>query len=165
MKNVFYTVIITLFIIFSSILYAFDKFVVVNISNILQKISEKEKISKKIENEFKLRLDTLQNQGKNLEKKIENFQKERLTMKDTDRVKIEKDIIEEKEIFEKKAQNFEKDNRRRQNEENKKMLERIQNAINKIARIKEYEIILDTDAVLYAEKSKDITDDVLKQVQ
>lgn len=70
-----------------------------------------------------------------------------------------------KKIFEKKAQFFEQENRRRHHEERRKILNRIQSAINKVVQIEGYDVVIDANSVVYAKKSKDITDIVFQQIE
>ena len=70
----------------------------------------------------------------------------------------------QREQFSQKAQAFEQDNRRRQMEERNKILSRIQDA-KSVASKGGYDVVIDANAVAYADSSKDITADVLKQVK
>ena len=85
-------------------------------------------------------------------------------MKASDRSRMEKDIMSQREAFSTKAQAFDQDNRR-QMEERNKLLSRIQDAVKKVADSEGYDVVIDANAVAYASNAKDITADVLKQVK
>lgn len=86
-------------------------------------------------------------------------------MKASERSRMEKDVMSQREAFSTKAQSFEQDNRRRQMEERNKLLSRIQDAVKKVADSDGYDVVIDANAVAYASNAKDITADVLKQVK
>jgi outer membrane protein len=102
---------------------------------------------------------------RDLQTKMQKLQRDGSTMKASDRTKMEKDVMAQREQFSQKAQAFEQDNRRRQMEERNKILSRIQDAVKAVASKEGYDVVIDANAVAYAGTSKDITADVLKQVK
>lgn len=105
---------------------AADKIAVVNVSSIFQQLPAREAVAKQLENEFKGRASELQNMERSLQTKMQRLQRDGATMKASDRSKLEKDVMAQREQFSQKAQAFEQDNRRRQMEERNKILSRIQ---------------------------------------
>ncbi len=144
---------------------AADKIAVVNVSSIFQQLPARATVAKQLENEFKGRATELQSQERDLQTKMQRLQRDGSTMKASDRSKMEKDIMAQRETFASKAQAFEQDNRRRQSEERNKILSRIQDAVKKVADDEGYDVVIDANAVAYASNAKDITADVLKQVK
>ncbi len=144
---------------------AADKIAVVNVSSIFQQLPQRATVAKQLENEFKGRASELQNQERDLQTKMQRLQRDGSTMKASERSRMEKDIMAQREAFSTKAQAFEQDNRRRQSEERNKILSRIQDAVKKVADDEGYDVVIDANAVAYASNSKDITADVLKQVK
>ncbi len=144
---------------------AADKIAVVNVSSIFQQLPARATVAKQLENEFKGRATELQSQERDLQTKMQRLQRDGSTMKASDRSKMEKDIMAQRETFASKAQAFEQDNRRRQTEERNKILSRIQDAVKKVADDEGYDVVIDANAVAYASNAKDITADVLKQVK
>ncbi|WP_367670428.1 OmpH family outer membrane protein [Sodalis-like secondary symbiont of Drepanosiphum platanoidis] len=142
-----------------------DKIAVVNMSKIFNQSSKRIIASKKIENEFKGRASELQFLENKLYEKIQDFKKNRATMRPSERNKIEKSILEEREIFTNKAQIFEQENHRRQIEERKKIINYIENIVKHISRKRKYELVIDSNSIVYALNAKDITIDVLNQVK
>ncbi|WP_457913918.1 molecular chaperone Skp [Candidatus Gillettellia adelgis] len=142
-----------------------DKIAVVNISSIFQQLPARESVARQLEDEFKSRASDLQNLEHILQIKMQRLQKDGASMKGSDRSKLEKEIITQREQFSQKAQLFEQNNRRRQMEERNKILSRIQDAVKLIANKKGYDVVIDTNALAYINSSKDITIDVLKQVK
>lgn len=139
---------------------------VVNMGNLFQKIAQSTGVSKSLENEFKSRANELQGMENDLQSKMQRLQRDGSTMKATERSKLEKDVMAERQTFSSKAQVFEQDRNRRSGEERNKLLTKIQSAVKKVADDKGYDAVLDTNTVVYAGSDvKDITADVLKQVK
>ncbi|EHD22841.1 MULTISPECIES: molecular chaperone Skp [Brenneria] len=149
----------------SASVQAADKIAVVNVSSIFQQLPQRETVARQLENEFKGRASELQSLEKDLQTKMQRLQRDSSTMKASDRNKMEKDIMTQREQFSTKAQAFDQDNRRRQMEERNKILSRIQDAVKSVASKEGYDVVIDANAVAYAANAKDITADVLKQVK
>ncbi|MFB6422118.1 MAG: molecular chaperone Skp [Candidatus Malihini olakiniferum] len=144
---------------------AADKIAVVNVASIFQQLPQRETVAKQLENEFKGRASELQKMEGDLQTKMQKLRHDSSSMKESDRSKIEKDLIMQREKFSNKAQAFEKDNRRREMEERNKILSYIQDAIKNVVSKDRYDIVIDANAVAYIGNAKDITADVLKQVK
>ncbi|MCL6352559.1 molecular chaperone Skp [Pectobacterium polaris] len=149
----------------SASVQAADKIAVVNVSSIFQQLPQRETVGKQLENEFKGRASELQSMENDLQGKMQKLQRDGSTMKASDRSKMEKDVMAQREQFSTKAQAFDQDNRRRQNEERNKILSRIQDAVKAVATKEGYDVVIDANAVAYVANAKDITADVLKQVK
>ncbi|WP_113627637.1 molecular chaperone Skp [Pectobacterium peruviense] len=149
----------------SASVQAADKIAVVNVSSIFQQLPQRESVGKQLENEFKGRASELQSMENDLQTKMQKLQRDGSTMKASDRSKMEKDVMAQREQFSTKAQAFEQDNRRRQTEERNKILSRIQDAVKSVATKEGYDVVIDANAVAYVANAKDITADVLKQVK
>lgn len=144
---------------------AADKIAIVNVSSIFQQLPARETVAKQLENEFKGHAGELQNMEYSLQTKMQRLQRDGATMKASDRSKLEKEVMTQREQFSRKAQAFEQDNRRRQMEERNKILSRIQDAVKSVASKEGYDVVIDANAIAYLSSSKDITADVLKQVK
>jgi outer membrane protein len=149
----------------SASVQAADKIAIVNVASIFQQMPAREAVAKQLENEFKSRATDLQSQERDLQTKMQRLQRDGSTMKASDRSKLEKDVMAQREAFSAKAQQFDQDNRRRQGEERNKILSRIQDAVKTVASKEGYDVVIDANAIAYADNSKDITADVLKQVK
>jgi len=139
---------------------------VVNMANLFQQVAQTSGVSNTLENEFKGRAGELQGMENKLQTKMQRLQRDGSTMKASDRSKLEKEVMADRETFASKAQAFEQDRNRRSNEERGKLVTRIQAAVKKVADDKGYDVVLDANTVAYFGKDvKDITSDVLKQVK
>jgi len=88
---------------------AADKVAVVNMQSLFQQVAQTTGVSKTLENEFKSRGNELQRQEGDLQSKMQRLQRDGSTMKASDRTKLEKDIMAQRQDFGAKAQQFEQD--------------------------------------------------------
>ncbi|NIF21109.1 OmpH family outer membrane protein [Candidatus Pantoea multigeneris] len=145
---------------------AAEKIAVVNLGQVFQQSPQRATVAQQLENEFKGRASDLQAQQNKIQGEIQDLQRNASTMKASDRTKKEKQIASERAAFEQKAQAFEQDNQKRQGEERTKLLQKIQTAVQSVAKSGGYDLVLDSQAVLYSSAdAKDITADVVKQVK
>jgi len=165
MKKLLYTTSFSLVLMIATSIQASNKIAIINVAQIFQKLPAREVIAKQLENEFKGYATDLKNMEKKLRTDMEKLQRDRSIMKTSDINNMEKNIMEQRETFSNKAQIFEINNRRRQTEERNKILRRIQDAVKIVAMKKNYDIVIDTSAVVYTLPSKNITAEVLKEVK
>ena len=145
---------------------AADKIAIVNMNTLFQQVAQTTGVSKTLENEFKGRASELQSQENDLQGKMQRLQRDGSTMKASDRSKLEKDVMSQRQAFSQKAQAFEQDRARRSNEERGKLVNRIQTAVKKVAADEGIDLVVDANTVAYNSSDvKDITADVLKQVK
>jgi len=145
---------------------AADKIAIVNMNSLFQQVAQTTGVSKTLENEFKGRASELQSQENDLQSKMQRLQRDGSTMKASDRSKLEKDVMSQRQAFSQKAQAFEQDRARRSNEERGKLVNRIQSAVKKVAADQSIDLVVDANTVAYNSSDvKDITADVLKQVK
>ncbi len=145
---------------------AADKIAIVNMGNLFQQVAQKTGVSATLENEFKGRASELQGMEKDLQSKMQRLQRDGSTMKASERSKLEKDVMAQRQTFSQKAQAFEQDRQRRSNEERGKLVTRIQSAVKAVAADQNIDLVVDGNAVAFNSSDvKDITADVLKQVK
>ncbi|PPI88681.1 molecular chaperone [Candidatus Pantoea edessiphila] len=167
MKKFLFLASLVIIFTFSTYSQASNKVIaVVNLYDILQKLSTKTNFVKKIEIEFKIRENELKNQERNLKNKIDSYNRDKSIMKLSEKNKLEKYIIKHREIFSSKLQIFEQDKIRRQIEERNKILIKIQNAITQVAKKRNYDMVIDSKATAYiSSEANNITGEVLKIVK
>ena len=145
---------------------AADKIAIVNMGSLFQQVAQKTGVSSTLENEFKGRASELQGMENDLQSKMQRLQRDGSTMKASDRSKLEKDVMAQRQTFSQKAQAFEQDRERRTNEERGKLVTRIQTAVKSVAASQSIDLVVDANAVAFNSSDvKDITADVLKQVK
>nr|WP_246876480.1 OmpH family outer membrane protein [Pantoea ananatis] len=145
---------------------AADKVATVDLSQVFQKSPQRATITKQLESEFQGRAAELRSQHDKIQQEMQDLQRNAPTMKASERSKKEKQIDSERNAFQAKADAFEKDNQTRQVQERYKLLEKIQTAVQSVAKSGGYDLVLNSQAVLYSGSDvKDITDEVAKQVK
>ncbi len=138
---------------------------VVNMMRIFQQLPAREAADKQLENEFAGRKAELEKMKEELGTKMEKLRSDGKLMKASDRSNMEKEIEQKRERFTEKATKFEEDRHRRYMEERNKILQRIQEAVKVVASEKNYAVVIDANAAVYAKSSVDITTEVQKQVK
>ncbi|MGP1931351.1 MAG: OmpH family outer membrane protein [Arsenophonus sp. ET-YP4-MAG3] len=167
MKKLLFRACLYLILFLSVSVYA-EKIAIINVGEIFQNIAINKSVSKQLEKEFKERANELQNIEKDLQIQSEKLQKNinKFTPKSNEK---DLQLFEDKRVdFLKKAEQFEQDNQRRQQEERNKILQTIKIATKTIAEKEDYDIIIDMNAIFYTKdrsKLKNITDLIIKKVK
>lgn len=165
MKNWIYILGIIIWVIKIHSVEAANKIVIVNVANIFQQSSQRTETIKKLECEFKDRATELEMMEHDLHIKMQTLQKDGSKMTDKDRTELEKSLMNQRDLFSNKAKVFQQENHARQTEERDKILDTIYDVVKNIAKKENYDIVIDTNAVVYYNsRIKDITNAVIKKV-
>ncbi|AKC31895.1 OmpH family outer membrane protein [Candidatus Pantoea carbekii] len=165
MKKLLYAVAISFSLVFCVSIQAAEKIAVVNIYRVFKELPQSAIAAKDLENEFQGRSTELKNQEYELRKKIHKLQRDISILKPSERKRMEREIIMQREDFSNKAEAFDEDKHRRQTEERNKLLRRIRAAVKKVAESQGYDMVIDTDAIAYFSTKQEITSEVIKQVK
>jgi outer membrane protein len=117
--------------------------------------------NKKLEKEFKSRTDGLQKKVKAIQKQEKDFNKNSVTMAAADRQKAQKKIQNSKIEIQRIERELSEDIDIRRREEIGKLQQKINEAIEEMAKTDKYDLIL-YQGVAYASKEIDITDKLIK---
>jgi len=117
--------------------------------------------NKKLEKEFKSRTDGLQKKVKAIQKQEKDFNKNSVTMAAADRQKAQKKIQNSKIEIQRIERELREDIDIRRREEIGKLQQKINEAIEEMAKTDKYDLIL-YQGVAYASKEIDITDKLIK---
>lgn len=133
----------------------------VQVEKILQEAPQTAESGKKLEREFGPRsqeLDKLAKQIKELETALD---KDSLTITDAERRSKERDVQNFKVEFQRKQRELREDINLRKNEELASLQDRINKAVQSVAKAENYDLVM-YSGVAYATDKIDITDKVLK---
>lgn len=133
----------------------------VQVDKILQEAPQTAESGKKLEREFSPRsqeLDRMAKQIKDLETALD---KDGLTITEADRRSKERDIQNIKTEFQRKQRELREDINLRKNEELGSLQDRINKAVQSVAKAENYDLVM-YSGVAYAADKIDITDKVLK---
>jgi len=133
----------------------------VQVDKILQEAPQTAESGKKLEKEFSPRsqeLDRMAKQIKDLESALD---KDGLTIAEADRRSKERDVQNIKTEFQRKQRELREDINLRKNEELGSLQDRINKAVQSVAKAESYDLVM-YSGVAYAADKIDITDKVLK---
>ena len=140
------------------------KIAVVSVPRIMQQIPQGKAFEAKLKSEFSSRISEMQRletEGQSLAAKLK---KDESFMSADERTKLQRRLAELQADFNLKGQALQEDQRRRFNEEEKKVFDKVQTAIDAIAKAQGYDLVLNGQAVVFGDGKLDITDQVVQQV-
>ena len=140
------------------------KIAVVNVARILHEIPQSKAIESQLKAEFSGRISEMQrleSEGQSLAAKLK---KDESFMSADERTKSQRRLAELQADFNLKGQALQEDQRRRFGEEQKKVFDKVQTAIDAIAKSQGYDLVLNGQAVVFGDGKLDITDQVIQQV-
>ena len=131
------------------------------VEKILKEAPQTAASNKKLEKEFKSRTDGLQKKVKAIQKQEKDFKKNSVTMSVDERQKSQKKIQNAKIEIQRIERELREDIDIRRREEIGKLQQKINEAIEEMAKTDKYDLIL-YQGVAYASKEIDITDKLIK---
>lgn len=131
------------------------------VEKILKEAPQTAASNKKLEKEFKSRTDGLQKKVKAIQKQEKDFNKNSVTMSAAERQKSQKKIQNSKIEIQRIERELREDIDIRRREEIGKLQQKINEAIEEMAKTEKYDLIL-YQGVAYASKEIDITDKLIK---
>jgi outer membrane protein len=131
------------------------------VEKVLKQAPQTTASNKKLEKEFKSRTDGLQKKVKDIQKQEKDFNKNNVTMTAANRQKAQKKIQNSKIEIQRIERELREDIDIRRREEIGKLQQKINEAIEEMAKTDKYDLIL-YQGVAYASKEIDITDKLIK---
>ena len=151
-----------LFLIFNvSIVSAEVKIGFVEIQKILKGAPQTVLANKKLEKEFTKRTAKLKKSVKKINVKEKEFNKDRMTLSESDRAKKQREIQSLKIEAQRTERELREDVDIRRREEIAKVQKQVNRAVEKVAKEQSYDLVL-YQGVAYAGKSVDITNIIIK---
>ncbi len=147
----------------ANVSYAELKIGVVNVARVLEKAPQAEKAQKRMEKEFSPRKKHLDAQVKEIKQLDEKMARDASVMGESERRKLERDIIAKKREAKRTQQEISEDFNMRRNEELGKLQRRILEAVRALAKDEKYDLLL-TDGVIYNSQKIDVTEQVQKKL-
>lgn len=133
----------------------------VQVDKILQEAPQTAESGKKLEREFNPRSQELNRMAKQIKELESALDKEGITITETERRSKERDIQNIKVEFQRKQRELREDINLRKNEELGSLQDRINKAVQSVAKAENYDLVM-YSGVAYAADKLDITDKVLK---
>lgn len=132
---------------------------VVNLDRLLSESKAAQSSQSKLESEFSARQNSLEAQQKKLEGMVTAYKKDEPTLSETNKKQRIDAIRVAEESLNKDANDFQRDLNNRRGQEMQALLDKINDAVKRVAASEKYDLIL-TEAV-YAKPELDITQKVL----
>ena len=140
------------------------KIAVINLPQIISELPQTKAADARLQSQFSSRVkevERLADQGKSLQ---DNLTRDGGTMSQAEYTKTQRKLAEVSSEYRLKGQALEEDRRRAANAENQKILDKVQTAIEKIAKANHYDIVLSGTSVAYAVDGINISDQVIQMV-
>jgi len=143
--------------------YADLKVGYVEVQKILQEAPQTIEINKKLEKEFNVRSDKLKTDIKTLNDRQTAFNKDSLTMKDSEKESKAKGLDQLRIDIQRKDRELKEDFNIRKNEELAALQDQVNKAVTSVAKAEGYDLVV-YNGVAYANEKIDITDKILKSL-
>lgn len=141
-----------------------QKIAVVDIQTIIQQIPQAAKVMQALEAEFKDEKAVLAQLEKDIQYNQEKKKRDGSLMSPKELEDIDKKIAMLFQEYQTTGQAFQQATTRRQNEETGKLIGLVRQAVDNIAAEKDYDLVLEKKAAVFAKPEHSITDEVIKTI-
>ncbi|BCV67383.1 molecular chaperone Skp [Shewanella carassii] len=139
-----------------------EKLAVVDMGAVFEQLPQREQISNALKTEFGDRMAEVQKLQEELRGLLEKQQRDAALMSETQKTELVRKMESLKADYQLKGKALDEDLRRRQGEEQNKLLVKVQKAINSIAEKEKYDMVLQRGAVVYVKPAADISSKVVE---
>ncbi len=136
----------------------------VNAARLLEESPQANEVSKRLKEEFSAKEVELQSGQKKLKQMEDQLTRDGAVMSESERRRVERDVDVLKRDLRRTAGEFREDLNLRRNEEIGKLLEFVQQAIEKIGKEQGYDLIV-YEGIAYASTTIDLTEKVLEKLR
>ncbi|KLV08508.1 molecular chaperone [Photobacterium aquae] len=128
-------------------------------------LAQRYNVAEKLRKEFKDRIDELRGIEGRMKSKVEKMKRDGELMSASERTKIQRELASLDADYKLKAKALQEDQRRRGAEEEQKLVKKIRTAIQDVAKREGYDLVVDANAVLYANPKDDLSSKVISAVK
>ncbi|HCD15168.1 MULTISPECIES: OmpH family outer membrane protein [Shewanella] len=139
-----------------------EKLAVVDMGAVFEQLPQREQISNALKTEFGDRMAEVQKLQEDLRGLLEKQQRDAALMSEAQKTELVRKMESLKADYQLKGKALDEDLRRRQGEEQNKLLVKVQKAINTIAEKEKYDMVLQRGAVVYVKPAADISSKVVE---
>lgn len=139
-----------------------ENIAVVDMGAVFEQLPQREQITQSLKSEFGDRMSEVQKMQEEMRSLMEKQQRDGALMNDTQKTELVRKMEELKSDYQLKGKALDEDLRRRQGEEQNKLLVQVQKAINTIAEKEKYDLVLQRGAVIYVKPKADISGKVVE---
>lgn len=131
----------------------------------MAQLAKRYNVPEKLRKEFKDRIDELRGLEGRMKTKVEKMKRDGELMSASDRTKIQRELASLDSDYKLKAKALQEDQRRRGQEEEQKLIMKIRQAIQEVAKKEGYDLVVDAQAILYANPKDDLSAKVISAVK
>lgn len=139
-----------------------EKIAVVDMQAVFEQLPQREEVSKTLKTEFGDRVAGVQKMQEELRDMLEKQQRDAALMSETQKTEMLRQMESLKAELQLKGKALDEDMRRRNGEEQNKLLVKVQKAISDIAEKEKYDVVLQRGAVIYVKPESDISSKVVE---
>ncbi|CAM2870688.1 OmpH family outer membrane protein [Shewanella loihica] len=139
-----------------------EKIAVVDMQAVFEQLPQREEVSKTLKTEFGDRVAGVQKMQEELRGMLEKQQRDAALMSETQKTEMLRKMESLKAELQLKGKALDEDMRRRNGEEQNKLLVKVQKAISAIAEKEKYDVVLQRGAVIYVKPTSDISSKVVE---
>lgn len=148
-----------------SVSLAENKVGIVNIPRVMAEAPLAKRIRGDIERDLGPKSKRLQSKAKQAAKSKQEFEKNAMTMSNSQRIETEQSIMNQLLEIKKLEAELTKEARVRDQQALKQMSDKVRAALDKIAQQEGYDLILHAETVLYSKSATDLTDKLIKALK
>lgn len=137
---------------------------VIDMRTIISSSPQAKAVSDKLKTEFKAREDQMIAAEKSLKDKSEKLQRNGAVMSEAEKSKLEKEVVTAQRDIQRMQAEYREDATLRQQEEMKKLIEKINIVVQDVAKKEKFDLIIHAEAAPYATSQINITDKVIKAI-
>ena len=139
-----------------------EKIAIVDMAAVFEQLPQREAVAKTLKSEFSDREAELKKKQDELRTMLEKSQRDAAIMSNTQKTDLQRQMESLRADLQLKGKALQEDFRKRSAEEQNKLLVKVQNAINALAKKEQYDLVLPRNAVVYMKPTADISSKVVE---
>lgn len=141
-----------------------QKIGVVDMMQIFQELPQREAIAQKLQDEFSDRFEEMRQMEQKIQELRQKQERDASIMSEQEKTKLSRDLEQLIAEAQLKGKALQEDTRRRQGEERNKLLGQVQEAINIVAKQENFDLVLQSNAVVFIKADNDLSDEVVAEM-
>lgn len=137
---------------------------VINVQGVFQSLPQAATIQQAIAEEFKDQIEEVNRMEKDMQYYLEKQKRDTATMSQAEIKELEDKILSLRDEYAAKAQPLQQNIQRRTSEERNKLLALIKQSVDKLAADGDYDVVLNSNAVVFIDEQYDLSQSVIDQV-
>ncbi|OOF25884.1 molecular chaperone [Salinivibrio proteolyticus] len=132
---------------------------------VMSQLAQKNNLNEKLRAEFKDRVAEIERMKEKLSEGVEKLKRNGELMSEDERIKLQRELQSMESSYKLKVKAFQEDQRKRSGQEESKLVKKLKTAIDQVAKQEGYDIVLDSNAILYANPGDDLSEKVINAVK